>query len=383
MNRKLRIFTSFGLLIFILASIGGCSSKAAEPLSGSPATAVSQSASSPVVQDSSYIVVDALDREIRFTQPPRRIVLTGRALFMVADALYLFPDAARQIAALAQTNQGTGNFVSLIDPDYEAKAILGKESGAEQIAPIQPDAVILKSALAETLGSSIEALGIPVVYVDFETPEQYSRDLIILGSLFQNEERAVEIASLYQERLQQVETALAGLEDSDKQQVLLLYASNKDGVTAFNVPPLGWMQTRMVELAGGVPVWTEANTGSGWTTVTLEQIATWDPDSIFLVSYQSDPSEVTSALKNDPNWQLLRALKEERLFAFAGDLYSWDQPDPRWILGLQWMAGKLYPERFIGQDMLGETRRFFEDFYGLDSTFFDEKIRPAFKGDLP
>jgi hypothetical protein len=50
----------------------------------------------------------------------------------------------------------------------------------------------MKSSQAEKFGAPIEALNIPVVYLDFETPEQYPRDLAILGQIFGNDARAQE-----------------------------------------------------------------------------------------------------------------------------------------------------------------------------------------------
>ena len=332
---------------------------------------------------SAYSLVDALSREVTFQAPPSRIVLSGKGLFMIADALYLFPGAAERIAAMGETDQGAGNFIALIDPNYTGKAVLGAQAGAEQIAAYQPDAVILKSYLAESLGSSIEALGVPVVYVEFETPTQYERDLRVIGTLLQEEARAAELVELYQARRQAVEAALSGLEESEKPRTLLLYTSDKDGKVAFNVPPLGWMQTLLVEMAGGKPLWRDASLGGGWTTVTLEQIAAWDADAIFIVSYFSDPSVTVSTLKSDPNWALLRAVREGQMYAFPFDLFSWDQPDPRWILGLQWLASRLHPQRFAEMDITAEARSFYRDFYGLDEDFFEQNILPTFKGDLP
>ena len=80
----------------------------------------------------------------------------------------------------------------------------------------------------------------------------------------------------------------------------MLYYNDKDGNVAFNVPPASWMQTRMVEMAGGDPVWTEANLGGGWTQVSLEQIAAWDADQIFIIAYNQNALDVTEALKGRP-----------------------------------------------------------------------------------
>ena len=163
----------------------------------------------------------------------------------------------------------------------------------------------------------------------------------------------------------------------------MLYYNDKDGNVAFNVPPMSWIQTRIVEIAGGEPVWADANPAQGWTQVSLEQIAAWDADQIFIIAYNANASDVVAGMKSDPNWQAIRTVKEGQLYAFPSDLYSWDQPDPRWILGLTWLAGKLHPEEFPTLDMTSEAKLFYETLYGLDETFFEQNILPTFKGDLP
>jgi len=142
------------------------------------------------------------------------------------------------------------------------------------------------------------------------------------------------------------------------------------------------MQTEMVELAGGRPVWKEANPGKGWAQVTIEQVAAWDPDLILVVSYNQDPGKVTASLKEDPQWQLLRAVKNGSLYGFPKDIYSWDQPDTRWLLGLQWLANRLHPGQFGQVDMLQKARDFYQSAYGLDAASYDAHLLPITQGDI-
>lgn len=328
-------------------------------------------------------VTDALGRQVTFAEPPQRIAVTGKALFMVADAIYLFPEASSRVVAIGKTAQGKLDFIPVIDPDYTSKMILDSQAGAEQIAAAKPDVVLLKSSNAEKLGKSLESVNIPVVYVDFETPEQYMRDLTTLGQLFQNEERAEQLIALYQERTDRVTNALADLKDDQKPRVLLLYYSDKDGAIAFNVPPTTFIQSMDVQIGGGQPVWTDAQLGDGWTKVTIEQIAAWDPDQIYIVAYFNSVKDVIASLKADPQWQALRAVKQDTLYGFPGDYYSWDQPDPRWILGLTWMAAKIHPDRFTDLDMDEEIRSFYQDFYNMNDASYQELIQPNLTGDLP
>ncbi|MCS6908455.1 MAG: ABC transporter substrate-binding protein [Anaerolineales bacterium] len=334
----------------------------------------------PPSPSTAFTVQDALGREVRFAAPPRRIVIAGRALFMLANAAYIFPGAGERIVALGQTGQGSGNFLALYEPQYQQKATLTGDAGAEQIAAYQPDLVLLKSYLAENLGKPIETLGIPVVYLDLETPEQYWRDLTTLGQIFGQSERAAQIVAYYQRKVERVQQTVQGVA---KPRVLILQYSEKDGKVAFNVPPQSWMQTLMTEIAGGEPLWKQIELGKGWTQVSFEQIAAWDADKIFVISYFRNVSEVVAQLKQDAQWEALRAVREGNLYGFAGDLYSWDQPDVRWILGLSWLAARMHPELFPDYDAVQEVKEFYQTLYGLDETFVNEKIIPSFTGDLP
>ncbi|MEN6393955.1 MAG: molybdate ABC transporter substrate-binding protein [Anaerolineaceae bacterium] len=329
----------------------------------------------------SFTITDALGREVTFEKVPSRIVLVGKALFAVADAIYLFPEAGKNIIALGSTQQGSGNFIPMIDPTFADKITLGSEAGAEQIAAAQPDCVIMKSTNAEKLGAPLEVLNIPVVYLDFETSEQYQRDLKTLGQLFQNPARAEELAAYYQGKADAISSVVSSLTDEQKPRTLLLYYSDKDGEIAFNVPPMDWMQTFIVQTAGGLPVWDDANPSKGWTKVNLEQIAAWNPDVIFIVAYFNPTDEVIEKLKTDAQWQALDAMKNGKVYGFVKDVYSWDQPDTRWILGLSWVAGILHPDLFPEYDIIKEAQSFYSDLYGMDEASFKENILPLLPGE--
>lgn len=332
--------------------------------------------SSSASASGSYTITDALGRNVTFNKVPQKIVLAGKALFMVADAIYAFPEAGKNIAALGSTAQGSGNFIPMIDSTFSAKISLANDAGPEQIAAAQPDCVIMKSSNAEKLGTPLEALKIPVVYVDFETADQYERDLKTLGQLFQNPDRAAKVAAFYQDKVASITKTLSTLKDEQKPRALILYYSEKDGTTAFNVPPMGWMQTYLIQKAGGLPVWEDANPAKGWTKVSLEQIAAWNPDVIFVIAYFNPIDEVIGKMKADTQWQALNAVKNGKLYGFAKDVYSWDQPDTRWILGLTWAAGKMHPDLFKDLDITKEAQTFYKELYGMDDASFQKNIQP-------
>ncbi|NMB53941.1 MAG: molybdate ABC transporter substrate-binding protein [Leptolinea sp.] len=334
------------------------------------------------IPSTGFTITDAMGRQVTFIKPPEKVVLAGKALFMIADAIYTFPEAGKKVNALGSTAQGSGNFIPMIDPAFKDKIVLEENAGAEAIAAAKPDCVIMKSINATSLGAPVEALGLPVVYLDFENPDQYQRDLKTLGQLFQNPDRAAKVATYYQSKLDEVTKTLSTLKEDRKPRALVLYYSEKEGAVSFNVPPLGWMQTIIVKTAGGEPVWEDSNPSKGWTKVNLEQIAAWDPEYIFVIAYFNPVDDVVSKLKADPQWQNLKAVKGNRLFGFARDVYSWDQPDTRWVLGLQWAAAKLHPDLIKGWDVTKASKDFYKELYGMDDTAYDKNIAPLLAGSV-
>ena len=339
--------------------------------------------STPVAEttDGPITLTDALGRTVTLDKAPQRIVVTGKGLFMIADAIYAFPEAGQRITAIGNAVQGSTAFVPMIDPNFDQKTMLESDAGAEQIAATNPDLVILKTSAKSTLGDPLDALGIPVVYVDFETADTYKSDMANLGKIFNNPARAQVIADFYQSHVDAVTSAVSA-NSAQKPEVLLLYYSNKNGTIAFNVAPESWMQTYLVETAGGDPVWKGANLGDGWTVVTLEQIAAWNPDQIYIVAYNTNVDDVVAGLKADPQWQALKAVQNGKLYGFATDIYSWDQPDTRWILGLDWLAAKINPDLFPDYNIDQDAKSFYQTLYGMDTATFQQKIQPTFSGDV-
>jgi len=332
--------------------------------------------------DGALTVTDALGRTVELDGPPERITVAGRGGLLLVDALYLFPEARERLVALEERGQDIQPFLAVVDPNWADKIMLEGNAGAEQIAPTDPDLVIAKSAMAETLGPPLEALGIPVFYVDLETPETYERDLAALGQVLGEPGRAEEVAGFYQERLDLITVATEGLADDARPSVLLIEYSDEEGTVAFSVPPAGWLQSTIVELAGGRPVWIEAAEGGGWTVVGLEHIAAWDPDQIYVVDYNRDSDGVVEDLKADSRWQALAAVQSGRIYGFPGDFVSWDQPDPRWVLGLTWLFTKVQPELAGDVDITSEIYAFFEEMYFLDPGVVETEVISRLFGNL-
>lgn len=309
---------------------------------------------------------------------PGRVVLGGKAVAMVADAVYLFPSAKDRVVAVGGTDQGLGVFLGLVDPGFAAKPSLDRAAGAEAYLALRPDLAVFKSAMRKSLGPSLDAAGLRQLYLDLETPEDYLRELKVLGEALGETARAESLVAYYRGALDRVEARISSIPRAERPRVLVVQASGG----GYEVPPAAWMQSILVERTGGAPVWKDANPGSGWAKVGPEQIAAWDPEAIFVINYRERAEASAAALRADPALASLRASRAGKVFAFPQDFYSWDQPDSRWVLGLSWMAKKLHPALFADVSVAAEAERFFAFAYGIEKARYEAAVRPRLSGGL-
>ncbi len=375
-----------GLIILLALALASCQSEAS-PTSPPPTPTQAEvqpepESASDVQEIEPITVVDALGREVTFTSPPERIVVAGRATTLVVNAVYLFPEAQERLVSFESRSQRGLDFYPIIQPRFEELDLLERNAGPEQIAPLRPDLVLLKSFMTDSLGAALEEIDIPVIYVDLETPEQFERDINIIGSALGDTDRAQEINDFYNAQLERIDTKLENIPEADRPEVLLMQYSDEEGEIAFEVPSVDWLQTELVTLAGGIPVWSDAAEAGGWTVVGFEQIAVWNPEKIFVINYAEDSAAAVESLKQNPNWMALDAVQQGEIYGFPGDFWSWDQPDPRWILGLTWITTKMYPELTTDIDVRQEVMDFYTQMYGLAPEVIEAEILPLIQSGL-
>jgi iron complex transport system substrate-binding protein len=321
-----------------------------------------------------FLVQDALGREVAFSEFPKRIVIAGKLTPTIANFFYLFSSKSDRLLAIENRSQSPDDFLSLIDKEYESKLILEKGAGVEQISPLEPDLVILKTSMKEEIGIGLEEVGIPVIYVSLEDVEKIYTDILVIGKVLDSEARADEIVNEYQRVYTEINDQLASI--STETNVLLIQATTSENGYAFQVPATDWLQTKMVEDLKAIPVWTSASLSGGWTEVNIEQILDWEPKEVMVINYQGRSIEITNELKENPVWEKFISEKDVVLESFPYDYSSWDQPDTRWILGYAWMAAKLYPNEISRDDIVDVIRNFYKFFYEMDEPFVEKEIIP-------
>ncbi len=319
-----------------------------------------------IAQSDFYMATDANGRTLKLSEKPNKVLVAGKAGNMPANALFLFPEVAQMDLTLPKTDQGLGDFFSFIRPSLDEKPRINQNASVEEIASTQSDLVLMKATHFQSIAKKLDNLGVPNFTMNLETYADWQKEIPELGKLLKNTARANEILSLYDERLNPIEKTAASIGESEKKSVLIIQGSMTDNTYSYKIAPDSWMQTWMAETIGAKAVWKGANeAANGWSTVSFEQIAAWDPDVIILVSYRTPSDEYLSAIYNSPVWSTLSAVKNKQVIASPYDMMNYIQPVSSWILGLQWMAKEVYPTRYMDMDMTEQVASFYKDFYNL------------------
>jgi len=334
--------------------------------------------STPADIYSGISITDAAGRRVLIPKPPRRIAVVGQGFYILLHTLYMFPRGRERLVGTEKRGRFASEFLSLIDPGFDRKIFLAPHSGPEQIATLRPDLVLAKGTVSGNLDISLDRIGIPVVYLDLETPAAFFQDVHRLGRILESEQRAEEVIRFYSRRLEHLRKMVQTIPAGERSTVLVVKYNQRGGTAAVNVPGWNWMQAIQVRTAGGIPVWGDtAQQAGAWTIVNLEQIANWDPDRILvIIPHAMDSLDVIQRLRDNPQWSGLRAVKTNQIHPFPADIYGWDNPDPRWILGMIWMAHRLYPEKWAEQDIKEEIQAYFNVLYGMDVEAVSTVILP-------
>jgi iron complex transport system substrate-binding protein len=378
-------------LVLVVGFMIGCATPAqptATPQPPAPAAAAPKPTAAPTAMPAAttagIVVTDITGRKVELPKPPERIVIAGQGAYIVLHNLFMFPAAKQKVVAHELRQANNAAFIQLIDPTFKDKGVLEMNAGPEQIATFKPDLVIIKSTADVKLAAGLEQLKIPVLYVGLETPEMIEKDISNLGVVLGEEAKAKEINAFFKSRIDRIRDRTKDVDEKSKPKVLTVDYKDRSGQVAVSVAPAAWMQTIQVQMAGGTPVWVEAASGgSGWIVVNMEQVAKWNPDRVYVISFLNpNPGEVIAKLKADPQWKELKAVKSDQLYAYPQEIFAWDTPDARWVLGSTWLAKQFYPDRFKDVDLTQEVTTFFTQVYGMDKAAVEKEILPKLKTDV-
>jgi iron complex transport system substrate-binding protein len=252
----------------------------------------------------------------------------------------------------------------------------GDTANVEVVLNAKPDIILDFGTLSPTFVSLAERVqeqtGIPYLLFDGRL-DNTAQSIRAIGTVLGVSERAEMIARYMEETENLLQSRLGGIPEQARHRVYLARQPNglETGLT-------GSINTEIIERAGGVNVALRGGGRAGLANVSFEQVLAWAPDTIVTVNPEFYRSVTTSS-----EWSAVPAVAAHHVYLAPRLPFGWidDPPSVNRAIGLRWMAGLLYPDKFP-EDMHAVTRDFFKLFYQveLDAGAIDRLLAGAKPG---
>lgn len=221
----------------------------------------------------------------------------------------------------------------------------------EEVVAMRPD-IVIASITSTQANEKIRRLGIPVVTVGTNRTdvEGLLQEFRMVGQILGAQKRANELIGYWRHELALIKKR-TGLVLKKKR---VFYSTltaplRTEGDNTWGV--------YYIEAAGGIDV---AKGIKGVGTVTREQLLAWNPDAIIRSMNLIRSSKY---IVSDPGFSDLKAIRNNAVYKCPIGAFWWDRPSPEAILGILWLAKKLYPKEMKDISIKKETMAFYSRFY--------------------
>ncbi len=308
-------------------------------------------------------VTDQLGRTVVVPKKIERIAATHHFGGMIVYAL------GQQEKLVEQALYGrAAAAMSKIDSAFAARPKLdqGPTMNVEELVALRPQVVFVYASLDESELALIENAGLPVIAVEGETIEKSFEAVERVADILGCPDRGKEYLEDCRKLLRMVKERVKKIPEKERMRVLFVGPKS-----VYTVATGEMLQTRMLEAAGAFNLATDLR--GFWADISPEQLATWNPDVIFVGS-SLDTSYGLKEIYQNPQFKTVRAVREKRVHTFPSNIGWWDYPAPHCVLGVTWAAKTLYPERFRDLDMVETADAFYSKYLGHTFTALGGKL---------
>lgn len=308
--------------------------------------------------DATTVITDQQGRLVEIPVEVNRVVTSyGPATNLV----FAIGGQEKLVAVPDQTH--SNDFLTSVYPEIKNIEEIGSRReglNMEAVIASEPDVVILFPGNDnETFIQQLTTQKIPVIVINPESTEQILECIEILGTALGKQEQARALITYYEEKLDEVTKRVANIASEQRRKV---YLSGSGGILTTTSADM--YQHHIIESAGGINV--ASLLKGGWNQVSAEQLIQFNPD--FIASVQYTRVDVAQEILDNPHFKNIQAISDGEVYLFPSNFGGWDMPEPRSILGIMWLADRLYPELFEDLDILEEIDAFHLNFYGKTFT---------------
>jgi iron complex transport system substrate-binding protein len=206
----------------------------------------------------------------------------------------------------------------------------------EVILSLQPDLIVAGRAIHAPVVKRLEAFGISVICLEADQLDDLFDDLRLVGRATGQVERAEQVVSDLQAKVEQVSQVVHLIPESERRMVFYEVWDDPLGAAGPNS-----FIGRMIAICGGRNMIDDPE--ARYPLISHELVLTLDPDVILIPTAHANEFQLDDVVKR-PGWGQLQAVKERRVYRLDGDLVS--RFTPRFFDALPQIAQLIYPEYF-------------------------------------
>ena len=278
------------------------------------------------------IITNSDGTTVTLNHTAERIVLLNSN---AGEILYILGDADK-VVGISQSIANNAEQVKM----YPNAVVVGawNEPDVEYLISLDADLVIGYASSKPKNADVLASAGIPIVYIDCTKPETMTQDIVEIGKISGNTEKAQQIAEYYDEVITEVKSRVAPISWART-----IYA---ESYTAYWGQGTDTGMGQLISIAGGQNIMTDA----GSRKISDEWVVSSSPGIIVkLVNNMNDPEASYDELVSRTGFNTITAVKDDQVWLIRNDLTY----GPRSCAAAVALAKMLHPGVF--EDMSVES----------------------------
>ena len=328
----------------------------------------------PFMAQADRIFTDQIGRQVTVPDKVDRVVVLQH---QTRNLLVQMNATDKIVGVMANWKQQLGDGYARLAPELAQKTALGDLTHVdpEQLVALHPQVVFVTNYAPQEMIDKISSLDIPVVAISLrhdaageqtkmnptmaDEEQAYDRGLregiALIGDIVNKPQEAKALIDATDKGRKLVSDRLQAIPEDQR---VRAYMANPDLTTYGSGKYTGLMMAH----AGALNV--AASTVKGFKPVAMEQVIAWNPQVIFV---QDRYPKVVDEILQSPQWQVIDAVKNHRVYLMPDYAKAWGYPMPEAMgIGELWMAKKLYPQKFTDIDMRSVANDWYQRFYRTD-----------------
>lgn len=268
---------------------------------------------------------DDLNREIELFKTPQRIVSLAPTHTEILFALGLADNIVGvsdycNYPLEAKKKQKIGGFAN---PDID------------KILALNPDLILAFGTIQKPIVKKLEVRGQKVFWVYPHTVKDILSSFERIGEITGTDTAAKRLMKRVEEKIKSIQRKIGNIPERRRPSIFRVMGFNPPGTIGGNS-----FQTDVFNLAGGRNVF--ADVRKDFFQIDIETLIKKDPDVIIICGENTE--ELKQQLKNQKGWNILKAVKKDKILIISCDLIC--RPGPRLAETIEKIAGYLYPQMF-------------------------------------